>query len=211
MMWIKICGITTSEAVAAALAARVDAIGFVFADSPRQLTLEDAVELAAPARGRVRCVAVTRHPSQRYLDDILARFKPDVLQTDADDLQALRLPQQLELLPVFRGSEAPPSTPRVQSGLLPSRLLFEGLTSGSGTPCDWTAAQRVARRTQLVLAGGLDPVNVAAAINTVRPFGVDVSSGVEERPGVKSPDEVKRFAAAARSAFEMTQQEQQRA
>jgi len=210
-MWIKICGMTTSEAVAAALEACVDAIGFVFADSPRQLTLEDAVALAAPARGRVRCVAVTRHPSQRYLDDILAGFKPDVLQTDADDLQALRLPQQLELLPVFRGWEAPPSTHRVQSGLLPARLLFEGLTSGSGTPCDWTAAQRVARRTQLVLAGGLDPVNVATAINTVRPFGVDVSSGVEERPGVKSPAEVVRFAAAARSAFEMTQQEQQTA
>jgi phosphoribosylanthranilate isomerase len=203
-MWIKICGMTTSEAVAAALEARVDAIGFVFADSPRQLTLEDAVALAAPARGRVRCVAVTRHPSQRYLDDIIAGFNPDVLQTDADDLQALRLPKQLELLPVFRGWEASQSR-------LPARLLFEGPTSGSGTPCDWTTAQRVARRTQLLLAGGLDAGNVATAINTVRPFGVDVSSGVEERPGVKSPVEVARFAAAARSAFELIQQEQQSA
>src|SRR5690348_15105539 len=102
-MWIKICGITTSDAVAAALAARVDAIGFVFADSPRQLTLEDAVALAAPARGLVRCVAVTRQPSQRHLDDILSVFRPDVLQTDTEDLRALRVPKQLELLPVFRG------------------------------------------------------------------------------------------------------------
>jgi phosphoribosylanthranilate isomerase len=210
-MWIKICGMTTPEAVAAALEARVDAIGFVFADSPRQLTLEDAVALAAPARGRIRCVAVTRHPSQRYLDDVLAVFNPDVLQTDVEDLRALRLPGQLELLPVFRGGEASQSPPRVQPGLLPARLLFEGLTSGSGTPCDWTAAQRVARRTQLVLAGGLDAANVAEAINTVRPFGVDVSSGVEERPGVKSPTEVARFAVAARSAFEMIQQEQRSA
>ncbi|MGH8202394.1 MAG: phosphoribosylanthranilate isomerase [Steroidobacteraceae bacterium] len=203
-MWIKICGITTAQAVAAALAARVDAIGFVFADSPRQLTLEDAVALAAPARGLARCVAVTRHPSQRHLDDVLDVFRPDVLQTDSEDLQGLVLPQQLELLPVFRGWE--PS-----QGKLPPRLLFEGLTSGSGTPCDWTTAQRVARRTQLVLAGGLDAWNVAAAIGAVRPFGVDVSSGVEERPGVKSPDEVVRFAAAARAAFEMIQQEQQSA
>ena len=210
-MWIKICGMTTPEAVAAALAARVDAIGFVFADSPRQLTLEDAVALAAPARGRIRCVAVTRHPSQRYLDDVLAVFNPDVLQTDVEDLRQLRLPRQLELLPVFRGWEAAQNTPRVQPVLLPARLLFEGPTSGSGTPCDWSAARRVARRTQLVLAGGLDPTNVAEAINTVRPFGVDVSSGVEERPGVKSPAEVVRFAAAARSAFEMIQQEQQSA
>src|SRR5581483_5277708 len=93
IMWIKICGITTPEAIAAALAAPVDAIGFVFADSPRQLTLEDAVALAAPARGRVRCVAVTRHPSQRYLDDVIAVFRPDVLQTDAEDLRELRLPK----------------------------------------------------------------------------------------------------------------------
>ena len=203
-MWIKICGITTPEAVAAALAARVDAIGFVFADSPRQLTLEDAVALAAPARGQVRCVAVTRHPSQRHLDDVLAVFRPDVLQSDAEDLRALRLPKQLELLPVFRGWDGPQSK-------LPPRLLFEGPTSGSGTPCDWSTAQRVARRTQLVLAGGLDAGNVATAISAVRPFGVDVSSGVEERPGVKSPSEVVRFAAAARSAFEMIQQEQRSA
>ena len=203
-MWIKICGMTTPGAIAAALEARVDAIGFVFADSPRQLTLEDAVALAAPARGRVRCVAVTRHPSQRYLDDILAVFRPDMLQTDAEDLPALCLPKQLELLPVFRGWDGPQTK-------LPARLLFEGLTSGSGTPCDWTTAQRVARRAQLVLAGGLDACNVATAIGAVRPFGVDVSSGVEERPGVKSPAEVTRFAAAARAAFEMIQQEQRSA
>ncbi|MBW4052339.1 MAG: phosphoribosylanthranilate isomerase [Proteobacteria bacterium] len=203
-MWIKICGMTTPEAVAAALAARVDAIGFVFADSPRQLTLEDALALAAPARGRVRCVAVTRHPSQRYLDDVLAVFRPDVLQTDADDLRVLKLPKQLELLPVFRAWEGPHAR-------LPPRLLFEGPTSGSGVPCDWTIAQRMARRTQLVVAGGLDAANVATAIGAVRPFGVDVSSGVEERPGVKSPAEVVRFAAAARGAFDMIQQEQQSA
>ncbi len=203
-MWIKICGMTTPDAVAAALAAPVDAIGFIFADSPRQLTLEDAVALAAPARGKLRCVAVTRHPSQRYLDDILAGFRPDVLQTDMEDLRSLQLPKQLELLPVFRSWEAPQTR-------LPPRLLFEGPTSGSGTPCDWTVAQRMARRTQLVLAGGLDASNVATAISAVRPFGVDVSSGVEERPGVKSPTEVVRFAAAARSAFEMIQREQQSA
>jgi phosphoribosylanthranilate isomerase len=204
VMWIKICGITTAVALEAALAAGVDAVGFVFADSPRQLTLDDAVKLAAPARGRVRCVAVTRHPSQRHVDDILAVFRPDVLQTDTEDLRELRLPRELELLPVFRGVDP-------QAGKLPARLLFEGPTSGSGIPCDWTSAQRVARRTQLVLAGGLDADNVATAINAVRPFGVDVSSGVEEQPGVKSPVEVARFAAAARNAFGLIREEQRSA
>jgi phosphoribosylanthranilate isomerase len=210
-MWIKICGITTAQAVEAALAARVDAIGFVFADSPRQLTLQDAVALAAPARGLIRCVAVTRHPSQPHLDEVLAVFRPDMLQTDTEDLRELRVPKQLELLPVFRDWDPQQGTAWVQPRLLPARLLFEGLTSGSGTPSDWTTAQRLARRTQVVLAGGLDADNVATAISAVRPFGVDVSSGVEERPGVKSPAEVARFAAAARSAFAMIQQEQQSA
>ena len=103
-LWIKICGLTTPEAVEAALAARVDAIGFVFAQSVRRVTPQRAVELAAPARGRLKIVAVTRHPSQVEVDDVVAVFKPDLLQTDAIDLQSLRVPAQLTTLPVLRGA-----------------------------------------------------------------------------------------------------------
>jgi len=188
-MWIKICGLTTPEAVAAALDAGADAIGFVFAKSVRQVSPDVARRLAAPARGRARCVAVTRHPTQQDIDDIVSIFNPDVLQTDVADLASLLLPAHLELLPVFRGVESTP---------LPPRLLFEGATSGAGIPCDWTAARRIARSTQLVLAGGLNPANVAAAIAAVQPFGVDVSTGVEVRPGVKSPVEIANFVRAAR-------------
>lgn len=188
-MWIKICGMTTPEAVAAALDAEADAIGFVFADSSRRVTPQRATLLAVPARGKVRCVAVTRHPSQRQVDEILAGFRPDVLQTDVRDLAQLHLPEQLERLPVLRtASEA----------ALPARLLFEGSVSGAGHLCDWTAARKVARRAELVLAGGLDPDNVAAAIEAVRPFGVDVSSGVEASPGVKDPAAIARFVTAVR-------------
>jgi phosphoribosylanthranilate isomerase len=191
-MWIKICGMTTPDAIAAALEAGADAIGFVFAASPRQLTPEAAAQLSRPARGRVRCVAVTRHPGQPALDELLRVFRPDVLQTDEADLRALRLPPSLELLPVVRATE--------RAAALPPRILFEGPASGSGTASDWSAAQRLSRSTQLVLAGGLDSANVAAAIATVRPFGVDVSSGVEARPGVKSPLRITQFVAAARAA-----------
>jgi len=192
-MWIKICGLTTAEAVAAALDASVDAIGFVFAESVRRVSPELAARLAAPARGRIRCVAVTRHPLQQEIDDILQGFSPDVLQTDAVDLPLLRLPAQLELLPVLRGVQD-------ESTALPGRLLFEGATSGAGVPCDWTAARAVARRTELVLAGGLNPGNIASAIADVAPFGVDVSTGVEARPGVKSPLEIAKFVTAVRGA-----------
>jgi phosphoribosylanthranilate isomerase len=192
-MWIKICGMTTPEAVAACLKARVDAIGFVFAPSPRRLSPQRAHELAAPARGRVRCVAVTRHPAQAALEEILAVFAPDILQTDAGDLQALRLPAALELLPVVRAGETLPQA-------LPPRILFEGPTSGTGVAADWQAARQLARRTELVLAGGLTSSTVAAAIGAVRPFGVDVSSGVEERPAIKSPLAIIEFVAAVRCA-----------
>jgi phosphoribosylanthranilate isomerase len=196
-MWIKICGLTTPEAVTAALDAGADAIGFVFAKSVRQVSADVALRLAAPARGRALCVAVTRHPSQQDIGEIVSVFKPDVLQTDSADLALLRLPTQLELLPVVRGAGGDDGHELV---VLPPRLLFEGLTSGAGVPCDWTAARRVARRTELVLAGGLNPANVAAAIAAVQPFGVDVSTGVEVRPGVKSPAEIMKFVRAARES-----------
>jgi phosphoribosylanthranilate isomerase len=192
-MWIKICGMTTPEAVAAAVEARVAAIGFVFAQSLRRLSPQRAHELAAPARGRVRCVAVTRHPTQAALEEILAGFNPDILQTDASDLQALGLPAALELLPVIRAGETLPEA-------LPGRILFEGPMSGTGVAADWQAARDLARTTQLVLAGGLNSGNVAAAIATVRPFGIDVSSGVEDRPGIKSPLAIMQFVASVHAA-----------
>lgn len=191
-MWIKICGLTTPEAVAAALAARVDAIGFVFADSVRRVTPEAAARLAAPARGRVRCVAVTRHPDPAALEEILAAFAPDVLQTDAEDFASLHLPARLARLPVVRSGDVVNS--------VPPRVLFEGPASGSGVPSDWSGAARLAVRTELVLAGGLTARNVAAAIGRVRPFGVDVSSGVEAQPGIKSPAAIAEFVAAVRAA-----------
>ncbi|MGH8149456.1 MAG: phosphoribosylanthranilate isomerase [Steroidobacteraceae bacterium] len=193
-MWIKICGMTTPEAIEAALAARVDAIGFVFSPSARRLSAAEADRLAGPARGRVPCVAVTRHPSQPLLDEIVARFRPDLWQSDAEDLERLRAPEGLAVLPVLRAGGPVPAT-------LPARVLYEGPRSGAGAHCDWTGAGAVARRTELVLAGGLDAETVATAIETVTPFGVDVSTGVEMRPGIKSPDRILQFVEAARAAF----------
>jgi phosphoribosylanthranilate isomerase len=192
-MWIKVCGMTTAEAVQAALDARVDAIGFVFAESKRRVTPQRAAELARPARGRLRCIAVSKHPTQSEVDEILDVFQPDAFQTDWQDLQALRLPPELNVLPVLRSSGGEPVP-------LPARVLFEGPTSGCGVPTDWPSAHALARRTEVILAGGLSPANVAAAIAEARPFGVDVSSGVESTPGIKSPEKIASFVSAARAA-----------
>jgi phosphoribosylanthranilate isomerase len=192
-LWIKVCGMTTPEAVQAALDAKVDAIGFVFAESKRQVTPQRAAELAKPARGRVRCVAVTKQPSQQAVDEILAVFQPDSFQTDWQDLQMLRLPRDLNVVPVLRAGRGEPSP-------LPARVLFEGPVSGTGVLTDWLAATAMARRAELILAGGLAPDNVAAAIAQVQPFGVDVSSGVEASPGLKSPEKIASFVANVRAA-----------
>jgi phosphoribosylanthranilate isomerase len=195
-LFVKICGMTTPAAVDAALSCDVDAIGFVFAPSVRRVSAQQANELAAPARHRVACVAVARHPSRADVEQILRDFKPDILQTDLDDLddlEALQLPRTLSVLPVMR-----PGAPRACG--LPGRVLFEGPVSGSGQTTDWDLAAELAQRSQVILAGGLDPANVAGAVRHVRPFGVDVSSGVEERPGIKSSDKIEKFVAAARRA-----------
>jgi phosphoribosylanthranilate isomerase len=194
-LWIKICGLTDEAAVAAALAAGVDAIGFVFSPSPRQIRPAEAARLAAVARGRVLCIAVTRHPKQELLDEIVREFKPDGWQTDINDLGVLRVPRQLPILPVLRSGSAALESP-------PRRFLFEGPLSGQGVTGDWSEAARLSGDSQLILAGGLDVENVAAAISTVRPFGVDVSSGVEAQPGRKSAGLIAAFVTAARSAHE---------
>ncbi|HEY6481980.1 MAG TPA: phosphoribosylanthranilate isomerase [Steroidobacteraceae bacterium] len=181
---------TTPDAVACAVEAGVDALGFVFASSVRQLTPAVAAKLAAPARGRLSCIAVTRQPTQRTLDEILEVFRPDVLQTDAQDLAGLALPASLALLPVFREHTG--------SRQLPLRMLFEAAESGSGLPCDWSSAGELAHRSELILAGGLSAANIKAALEQVRPFGVDVSTGVEARPGMKDTRAIVRFVALVR-------------
>src|SRR4029077_20946157 len=101
-MWIKICGMTTPAAVAAALEAGADALVFVFAQSVRRVPAPLAARLAAPARGSLPCIAVIRHATQQELDGILADCAPDVLQADLGDLARLSLPRELGVLAVVR-------------------------------------------------------------------------------------------------------------
>jgi len=192
-MWIKICGLTTREAIDAAIDAGVDAIGFVIAPSKRQVTAQQAARLTDGIPISVLRVAVMQHPAQALVDEVLSVFKPDVLQTDHDDVAGLKLPTAQTLLSVVRAGKALPIP-------LPSRLLFEGPVSGTGETADWKRAAELATQTQLILAGGLTPSNVGEAIAKVRPFGVDVSSGVESSPGVKDSRRIGEFVAAVRKA-----------
>ena len=199
-MWIKICGLTTEAAVAAAREAGVDAVGFVFhPGSSRNLSADRAAALVAGLPRGIARVAVTRDPSQSLIDEVLGGFRPDVLQTDAADLGRLRLPAGLSVLPVLRSGQLPPAA-------LPARCLYESAESGTGSLADWSLACEYALATELVLAGGLTPHNVGAAIGLVQPFGVDVSSGVESAPGIKDVAMIHAFVVAARAAAAQSMQ-----
>ncbi|HEX3137317.1 MAG TPA: N-(5'-phosphoribosyl)anthranilate isomerase, partial [Casimicrobiaceae bacterium] len=164
-LWVKICGLTTRDAVEAAVAAGADAVGFVFAPSKRQVTAALATQLAQGVPRRILRVAVMLHPTQSELDDVWSEFRPDVLQTDVGDLQTLRVPMGLGVMPVVRGGGGVGLKPDLQPKH--SRLLFEGPVSGVGSTSDWSAAAQLARTTQLVLAGGLNATNIADAIAAV--------------------------------------------
>jgi len=190
---VKICGIATAAALDAAVEAGTDAVGFVFhAGSPRDIAPRAATALARRLPAGVVSVAVTLQPDRSLVARILEEFIPDAWQSDAADFAELELPASVERWPVFRHACA--------TAALPRRAVFDAAESGRGMRGDWQCAAALARRCQLILAGGLDAANVAHAVAVVRPYGVDVSSGVERSPGVKDAASIRAFVAAARSA-----------
>lgn len=189
---VKICGLSQVEDVDAAIDAGADALGFVFAKSVREVTPQQAARLTASVPSSVKRVAVMLHPSNEDWQQVLKTFSPDVLQSDADDFSMLDVPTSIERWPVYR-----------EGGIKPSAdipYVFEGPKSGQGETVDWSQAARLAVRGNMILAGGLGATNVAEAIATVRPYGVDVSSAVESAPGRKDSNLIRAFISAARAA-----------
>ena len=176
------------------MSAGADAVGFVFAESVRRVKPGEARKLTQYLPKRVRRVAVMRHPSQDEWQEVFDAFSPHVLQTDIDDFESLDVPASVERWPVIREGWAG------IEGRLPAVFLYEGVRSGAGQTVDWQRAAEIAKRGQMILAGGLGVDNIATAIRTVRPHGVDVSSGVESRPGRKDPGLIRLFIKAARAA-----------
>ena len=196
-MFVKICGLRTREHVDVAIAAGADAVGFVFAESVRRIDPTVAAAITGSVPDNVRKVAVMLHPTNDEWQDVLAGFEPDVLQTDANDFDTLDVPASIERWPVYRESKNG-SDPLLKKGS--NRFLYEGAKSGQGETVDWPRAAKIAEQGSMILAGGLGPGNVADAIRAVRPWGVDVSSGVESAPGQKDPRLIQEFISAARAA-----------
>ena len=197
---VKICGLTSDGDVDAAADAGADAIGFVFSESVRRITLDTADRLLGYVPAFLNTVAVFSTPDFDLLHLLTTRILPgfDCWQMNADAWeQASAVPRAPVVIPVFRwGVPGKWSVTNFDRG--DTTPLIEGPRSGSGEAIDWNAVAPVARGRRIILAGGLTPDNVAQAIRTVRPYGVDVSSGVESSPGKKDPIKIRDFLQAVR-------------
>lgn len=209
MTLAKICGLSTPEAVRAALDGGATHVGFVhFARSPRHVALETAAWLAQPARGRARVVAVLVDPDDALLDAMARTLAPDLVQ-----LHGRESPSRVREAAARTGAGAIKALPVSEAADLDAASAYDGvaehlmfdarppagaaLPGGVGARFDWTltAGRRFAR--PWFLAGGLDPWNVAEALAASGAPGVDVSSGVERGPGAKDPALIAAFLRAA--------------
>ncbi len=200
---IKICGITRKEDVDAAVKAGADAVGFIVGipRSPRNISLEKAEKLIAEVPSDVESVVVA---APTKIGDLIryAHLHPDAVQIHegylSDPLIRETLPGE-RLIRAVKANLLAPAAAQEASKLFDAILLdsfTEGKCGGTGTVHDWTLSSKVRLSilpTPLILAGGLSPENVATAVRTVQPYGVDVSSGVESKPGIKDYQKMVNF------------------
>ena len=209
---IKICGLRTSEAMTAALEAGADYVGLVFYPrSPRNVTLAEARPLADQARGSSRIVALVVDADDALIAEIVHEIRPDLLQLHGsetpqrvDEIKARHTITIMKAIKVATKADA--ETARGYLGhadlilfdAKPPKDRAEALPGGNGIAFDWTAIEEVAKDVPYMLSGGLTPENVATALAITGASRIDVSSGVESAPGVKDPNRIRAFIAAAR-------------
>ena len=204
MTRVKICGITRIEDGMAAAQAGADAIGLVFAPaSPRRVSAEQAADIAAALPPFVSCVALFVDPGAAQVRAVLETFRPDLLQFHGDEPPDFCAAFGL---PYLKAVRVRPGTDLLQyaTSYAGARgLLLDAYHpdshGGTGQRFDWDLIPRELPR-PVVLAGGLDPDNVAAAVRRVRPWAVDVSSGVEMAKGIKDAGRIARFIREVRNA-----------
>jgi phosphoribosylanthranilate isomerase len=200
---IKICGITRSDDAAEAAAAGADAIGLVFhAPSPRRVGLDAALAITAALPPFVAAVALFVDPAPAAVREVLEAVRIDLLQfhgsEPAEFCRGFGVPyvKAMRMRPDFDLAAEAARYADARALLLDS--YDERVAGGSGRSFGWRALPAGLRQ-PVILAGGLDPANVAEAVRIVRPYGVDVSSGVESSPGLKDRDKMRAFVRAVRS------------
>ena len=198
-LFVKLCGIANQADLEAAVEAGADAVGFVITPSPRQVTLSVARSLMSLLPTDVLGVAVFHDPTPDLIRRVDAEVAPDLFQAELSSLSGLSADR---ILPVVVDSASiETDLDRALDATTRDMVLVDSAAKGgTGRSSDWDRLADLESRHRVVLAGGLDARNVAAAVSRVRPFGVDVSSGIEVSPGEKDPDLMMGFVRAARSA-----------
>ncbi len=208
-MIVKVCGVRTAEVAEAAVEAGADLVGLVFVErSPRAVDDRAADAVREAVAGRADLVGVLVEPDAELCDRLASRHRLAAVQVhgDVDPRLVTRV-----AVPVVRALNVRSATDAYTDPWWPASLLLldaapddpSALPGGTGRrlPVEWAA--EVARHRPVILAGGLGPETVADAIATVRPRGVDASSGLESAPGVKDPTLVRAYVRTARAAFDL--------
>jgi phosphoribosylanthranilate isomerase len=209
---IKICGLKTDEAMAAALAGGASHVGFIFfAKSPRYVEPAQAGRLRQAAIGKAKAVAVTVDADDAFLDEIVDKMRPDMLQLHGAETPArvaeVKARYGLPVVKVFSVSEAA-DLDRIKPFIgIADRFMFDAkppkgsqLPGGNGVAFDWRILAGLDAGLDYMLSGGLNAANIGDALRSANPPAIDISSGVESAPGVKDPALIEQFFRAVRTA-----------
>jgi phosphoribosylanthranilate isomerase len=209
---IKICGLKTDQAMAAALAGGASHVGFIFfAKSPRYVEPVEAGRLREAARGKALAVAVTVDASDAFLEEIVTAMQPDMLQLHGSEtpervaeLKARYGLTVMKALPLGEAADLDRIEPFIG---VADRFLFDAkppkgsvLPGGNGVAFDWRILAGLDAGVDYMLSGGLNAANIGDALRLANPPGIDISSGVESAPGVKDPALIEQFFRAVRAA-----------
>jgi phosphoribosylanthranilate isomerase len=207
---VKICGLKTEAALEAALAGGADYVGLVFfPPSPRNITPEAARPLAARARGRAKIVALLVDPDDALVEAVVTAVNPDLLQLHGDEtperVAQVRKRWGKPVMKAIKVATAEDAEASLAYAEVADLILFDARApkdstrpGGHGAAFDWNLLSGIKGRMPFMLSGGLTPDNVAEAIRITGAPMVDVSSGVESRPGEKDPELIRRFLRAAK-------------
>ena len=209
---IKICGLKTEEALAAALDNGASHVGFIFfAKSPRNIVPADAGRLRQAARGKAKAVAVSVDAGDAFLDEIVTAMAPDMLQLHGAEsperVAEVKTRYGLPVMKAFSLREAGDLAAVTPYRGVADRFLFDAkppkgseLPGGNGVAFDWRILTSLDADLDYMLSGGLNADNVGAALAIANPPGLDISSGVESAPGVKDARLIAEFFQAVRAA-----------
>jgi phosphoribosylanthranilate isomerase len=197
-LFVKICGVTTEEDALLAAAMGADAVGFVFAQSPRQVSPARAREIARRLPSEVVTVGVFRDESPERVIEIVHEAGLQGAQLHGSESPACsRMVAERVGFTIKAFGAGDDDVVNAREHPVDA-ILLDADVPGSGQVFDWALVEGIDPGTKVILAGGLNPANVADAIRAARPWGVDVSSGVESSPGRKDPRRVRSFIERAR-------------